>query len=169
MVLSFPGRRLRGLELVSFALAFALALLAQEGQATLQSCVFEADGWVCRYRVPEAIYRPLAPTPSPPATVAPAPVDVAPATAAPAPDREAARRARLISRCAEADWLSLCTPDDRREAKALKAQAEAQTALRLEVTALAAKDQCPDAIRVALEGGDLDLAREIRAFCAPAN
>ena len=169
MVLSFPGRRLRGLELVSFALAFALALPAQGGQATLQSCVFEADGWVCRYRVPEAIYRPLAPTPSPPATVAPAPVDVAPATAAPAPDREAARRARLISRCAEANWLSLCTPDDRREAKALKAQAEAQTALRLEVTALAAKDQCPDAIRVALEGGDLDLAREIRAFCAPAN
>lgn len=153
---------------MSFALAFALALLAQEGQATLQSCVFEADGWVCRYRVPEAIYRPQAPTPAPPATVAPAPVDVAPAIA-PAPDREAARRARLISRCAEADWLSLCTPDDRREAKALKAQAEAQTALRLEVTALAAKDQCPDAIRVALEGGDLDLAREIRAFCAPAN
>ncbi|MDP2226331.1 MAG: hypothetical protein Q8J78_02510, partial [Moraxellaceae bacterium] len=82
---------------------------------------------------------------------------------------EAARRARLISRCADANWLSLCTPNERREAKALKAEAEAQAALRLEVTSLAAKDQCPDAIRVALEGGDLDLAREIRAFCAPVD
>jgi len=149
---------------VSLALAFALALMAQEGQATLQSCVFEADGWVCRYRVPEAIYRPQAPIASAPD---PAPAASAPAAAAPAPDREAARRARLISRCAEANWLSLCTPDDRREAKALKAQAEARPALRREVTALAAKDQCPDAVRVALEGGDLDLAREIRVFCAP--
>ncbi|MAK81536.1 hypothetical protein [Phenylobacterium sp.] len=148
---------------MSLAVAFALALLAQEGQATLQSCVFEAEGWVCRYRVPEAIYRPEAPA-QPPAQ---APEPARDAAAAPAPDREAIRRARLISRCADASWLSLCTPDDRREAKALKAQAEAKAALRLEVTTLAAKDQCPEAIRVALEGGDLDLAREIRAFCAP--
>jgi hypothetical protein len=148
---------------VSLAVAFALALLAQEGQATLQSCVFEADGWVCRYRVPEAIYRPETPTQVPPQAPEPA-RDVATPSA---PDREAVRRARLISRCADASWLSLCTPDDRREAKALKAQAEAKAALRLEVTTLAAKDQCPEAVRVALEGGDLDLAREIRAFCAP--
>lgn len=150
---------------MSLAVAFALALLAQEGQATLQSCVFEADGWVCRYRVPEAIYRPEAPVQAPAQTPEPA-SNVAPP---PAADREAIRRARLISRCAEASWLSLCTPDDRREAKALKAQAEAKAALRLEVTTLAAKDQCADAVRVALEGGDLDLAREIRAFCAPAD
>lgn len=148
---------------MSLAVAFALALLAQEGQATLQSCVFEAEGWVCRYRVPEAIYRPEAPLQAP--AQEPARATAPP----PAPDVESVRRARLISRCAEANWLSLCTPDDRREAKALKAQAEAKAALRLEVTTLAAKDQCPDAIRTALEGGDLDLAREIRAFCAPAN
>lgn len=151
---------------MSLAVAFALALLAQEGQATLQSCVFEAEGWVCRYRVPEAIYRPEA-TVQQPAQTAVAPRSAPAATSAPAPDVEAIRQSRLISRCAEASWLSLCTPDDRREAKALKAQAEARAALRLEVTTLAAKDQCPDAIRTALEGGDLDLAREIRAFCAP--
>ncbi|MDP1875222.1 hypothetical protein [Phenylobacterium sp.] len=153
---------------MSLAFAFALALLAQEGQATLQSCVFEADGWVCRYRVPEAIYRPQTPLPAPGPPLTPAP-ETTQEPSGPAPDAEAARRARLISRCAEANWLSLCTPDDRREAKALKAQAETKAALRLEVTTLAAKDQCPDAVRVALEGGDLDLAREIRAFCTPAN
>ena len=150
---------------MSIALAFALALLAQEGQATLQSCVFEAEGWVCRYRVPEAIYRPEAPATAPATPDQP----VRETVTAPAPDREAARRAKLIHRCAEANWLSLCTPDDRREAKALKAEADAKAALRLEVTTLAAKDQCPEAIRVALEGGDLDLAREIRAFCAPVD
>ncbi len=154
--------------MVLIASAFALTLLAQEGRATLQSCVLEADGWVCRYRAPEAIYRlqpvtPLpAPAPGPPAAPPPEPPRVS-------ADAEAARQARLISRCADAHWLSLCTPDDRREAKALQARAAAREALRREVASLVAKDQCPEAVKVALEGGDFDLAREIRAFCAPSN
>ncbi|WP_333587866.1 hypothetical protein, partial [Phenylobacterium sp.] len=40
------------------AFALALMLVGQEGQATLQSCVLEAEGWVCRYRVPDTILRP---------------------------------------------------------------------------------------------------------------
>lgn len=158
--------------MVLIASAFALALLAQESQATLQSCVFEADGWVCRYRVPDAIYRPelAVPLPAPvlPPVSAPAPAPVSDLPQA-APDEEAVRQARLISRCADAHWLSLCTPDDRRQAKALQARALAREALRLEVAGLVAKDQCPEAIKTALEGGDLDLAKEIRAFCAPQN
>ena len=152
--------------MVLIASAFALALLAQESQATLQSCVFEADGWVCRYRVPEAIYRPelVAPVPTPVQPSNPV-IDLPQA----GPDEEALRQARLISRCADAHWLSLCTPDDRRQAKALQARALAREALRLEVAGLVAKDQCPEAIKTALEGGDLDLAKEIRAFCAPQN
>lgn len=152
--------------MVLIASAFALALLAQEGQATLQSCVFEADGWVCRYRVPEAIYRPepVAPLPAPATPTAPA---IEPSRTS--TDAEAVRQARLISRCADAHWLSLCTPDDRREAKALQARAQAREALRLEVASLVAKEQCSEAVKVALEGGDFDLAREIRAFCTPTN
>ncbi len=156
--------------MVLIASAFALALLTQGGQATLQSCVFEADGWVCRYRVPDAIYRPelAVPLPAPVQPPAPAPA-LAPVFDLPqtAPDEEAVRQARLISRCADAHWLSLCTPDDRRQAKALQARAMAREALRLEVAGLVAKDQCPEAVKAALEGGDLELAKEIRAFCAP--
>ncbi len=163
------------------ALAFGLLLLGQESQATLQSCVLEAEGWVCRYRVPDTIYRPMteteaaaaSPPQSAPLLTAPAeppladPAGItAPARADEAADAEAVRQARLMRRCADASWISLCTPGDRREAKALQAAAEARAALRLEVTTLAAQDQCDDAVRVALEGGDLSLAREIRAFCA---
>ncbi len=163
------------------ALAFGLLLLGQESQATLQSCVLEAEGWVCRYRVPDTIYRPMtdaeaaapAPPPSAPLLAAPPEPPAAESAniAAPDPldepsDAEAIRQARLIRRCAEASWVSLCTPGDRREAKALQEAADARAALRLEVTTLAAQDQCDDAVRVALEGGDLSLAREIRAFCA---
>ena len=161
------------------ALAFGLLLLGQESQATLQSCVLEAEGWVCRYRVPDTIYRPmtdqeaaaappqaapLLPPAGPPPTES---ADIAPSEPVGEPaDAETARQARLIRRCADASWISLCTPGDRREAKALQETAEARAALRLEVTTLAAQDQCDDAVRVALEGGDLSLAREIRAFCA---
>lgn len=167
------------------ALGFALALFAQAGdppasegsQATLQSCELEAEGWVCRYRVPDSFYRAapapsLAAAPAPPATEPPlAPVIASPPQdepLAPAADPEAVRQAKLIRRCADASWLSLCTPGDRREANALKAAAEAREALRLSVTKLAADGECEQAVRTALEGGDLDLARDIRAFCARA-
>ena len=168
------------------ALGLALALLAQEAsppaetgsEATLQSCELEAEGWVCRYRVPDSFYRAapapsLAAAPPPPALMAPpAPAPTSALTAdadpdAPTLEAEAARQARLVRRCADASWLSLCTPGDRREAKALKEAADAREALRLKVTNLAAEGQCEAAVKAALEGGDLDLARDIRSFCAP--
>ncbi|MDO8408683.1 MAG: hypothetical protein Q7S93_01265 [Phenylobacterium sp.] len=157
------------------ALAFGLLLLGQESQATLQSCVLEAEGWVCRYRVPDTIYRPMtdqdAAAASPPQSaplLPPAdPANIAATGPVGEPSgAEAIRQARLIRRCAEASWMSLCTPGDRREARALQDAADARAALRLEVTTLAAQDQCDAAVRTALEGGDLPLAREIRAFCA---
>ena len=169
------------------ALGFALVLLAQEArspteagsEATLQSCVLEAEGWVCRYRVPDSFYRAapapsLAAAPPPPALTPSADAAVAPATppdittTEPLTDAEAARQARLIRRCADASWLSLCTPGDRREANALKEAAAAREALRLKVTKLTAEGECDSAVKAALEGGDLDLAREIRSFCARA-
>lgn len=170
------------------ALGLALALLAQEAgqpaesgsEATLQSCVLEAEGWVCRYRVPDSFYRAapapsLAAAPTPPEIARPTSPNLAlepelgpDTTAQPAADSEAARQARLIRRCADASWLSLCTPGDRREAKALKDAAEARDALRLKVTSLTADGECEAAVKTALEGGDLDLAREIRSFCARA-
>lgn len=167
------------------ALGFALALFAQAGdppapegsQATLQSCELEAEGWVCRYRVPDSFYR-AAPAPSLAAAPAPAAEDASPPptlsppsaaeTPPPVTDREAARQAKLVRRCADASWLSLCTPGDRREAKALKESAEAREALRLRVTNLAAEGDCAEAVKAALEGGDLALARDMRAFCSAA-
>lgn len=148
--------------LSSLALMIALAG-AQDSQAT--PCVFEKNAWVCRYQVPQGAVvpdtgravpvEPQAGQPPPPAR--PAVVISA---------KEADRQARLIRRCADASWLSLCTPDDRREAKALREASLAKEKLRLEVTNLAAHGQCPDAVKAALEGGDLGLARDIREFCS---
>jgi hypothetical protein len=146
-------------EPVLTSLAMTLALLAQDSPATLQSCVFENTGWVCRYRAEESAVELVPPT------VAPRLPDPRPK-----PDailtREEARQAKLIRRCADVSWMSLCTPGDRKEAKELKAAAEARIALRLKVTTLVADGRCPDAVGAALQGGDLALAREIREFCA---
>ena len=167
------------------AFALALMLVGQEGQATLQSCVLEAEGWVCRYRVPDTILRPDDPnvadtappvvviTPSqtsasPPAASPPAPA-LAPAAAESESVREAARQARLIRRCADASWMALCTPGDRREAKALRENELAKQELARQVTGLAAAGDCGGAVRAALEGGDLTLARQMRDFCADAS
>lgn len=170
------------------ALALGLLLIGQESQATLQSCKLEEEGWVCRYRVPDTILRPEGEAPAiaaPPLTLVappynvtlPATPDTATAPTQPEPEaaapdatptaREAVRQAKLIRRCADASWLSLCTPGDRREAKALQEAALAQEALERDVTSLAAKGDCEAAVRTALEGGDLTLAREIRDFCRP--
>lgn len=138
-----------------------LALLAQDNPAVLQSCVFEDTGWVCRYRAEESAVELVPPT------VAPRLPDPRPK---PKPDaaltKEETRQAKLIRRCADASWMSLCTPGDRKEARELKAAAEAKATLRLKVTTLVADDRCPDAVGAALQGGDLALAREIREFCA---
>lgn len=149
----------------------AAATSVPDGQATLQSCVLEASGWVCRYRLPQGVQAqsPTVILESGPAPVTGKPVEIHPSAIKPSKfpgdEAEQARRERLIRRCADASWMSLCTPGDRREAKALQEAAAASARLRLEVTTLASEGKCPQAVRTALQGGDLTLAREIREFC----
>lgn len=168
----------------------------EEAKATLQSCQMTDKGWVCHYQIPSTtIIRPLdssdttpsvtsAPTlPMTPLAMTPQPVEPAapqPAAAPPAAspsaalaiappvaphdaDAEHSRQTRLIARCADAKWYSPCLPGERTEAKLLR---DAAT-LRSKVTGLLSEQRCDEAIKVALEGGDLPLAREARAFCTP--
>lgn len=107
-----------------------------------------------------------APITTPPAT---APVAV---TADPGPIRPidtgvlTEREARLVSRCADAGWMSLCLPDDRRAARSLSDKQDAYLAVRREVTRLLSEDRCDAAVKAALDGGYLGLARETRDYCA---
>lgn len=148
--------------------AAAPARRETEAQATLQSCVMTPEGWVCNYRMPAVILRGVPPESviltDPPAITVPVPPTVSPppeiSTA------EADRQARLIARCADASWLSLCLPGDRREARILRDAANARAALRAEVTQLLSEERCDEARRTALAGGDLTLAWEVRNFCA---
>ncbi len=140
-------------------------------------------GWVCRYTIPTVTAVP-APSTAPASDMAvitpgaadqprilpapPLPSEAGPpAVAMLAPEPGAEAEARLILRCADASWLSLCLPGDRRRARALKEAADARTAQRLEVTRLLSEGQCDAAVRAALVAGDMNLAREARAFCAP--
>jgi len=154
-------------------LALAGAATAEDGQATLQSCEMTPSGWVCHYKMPPVT---LVGTPdgSPPAIIIPPVLPPAAAPAVPAAPpvtdedkAEASRQARLIARCADASWLALCLPGDRREARRLRDAATASTALRGRVTGLLSEGKCAEAVKVALAGADLALAREARAFCAP--
>lgn len=131
-------------------------------------CESTPAGWVCR--MPPVILRPGAPgsvviTDAPAVAVPPTtptldpPVEISSA--------EADRRARLIARCADASWLSLCLPDDRREARVLRDAAVARAALKTEVYRLLSENRCDDAVRAALAGADMTLAWEVRNFCAP--
>ena len=148
--------------------AAAPARRETEAQATLQSCETTPEGWVCNYRMPAVILRGVPPESviltDPPAITVPVPPTVSPppeiSTA------EADRQARLIARCADASWLSLCLPGDRREARILRDAANARAALRAEVTQLLSEERCDEARRTALAGGDLTLAWEVRNFCA---
>lgn len=147
---------------------------AQEAQATLQSCEMTPAGvWVCNYRMPSVILR-GAPPESVIMTDAPAIAVPVPPTVSSAPpplqitSAEADRQARLIARCADASWLSLCLPGDRREANILRDAANARAVLRGEVTRLLSEDRCEDARRAALAGGDMTLAWEVRNYCAPS-
>lgn len=148
---------------------------AQEARATLQSCEMTPAGWVCNYQMPAVILRPSAPgsvvMTDPPAISVPVPRTVpTPVPAAEINSAEADRQARLIARCADASWLSLCLPDDRREARILRDAAIARAALRDEVSRLLSESRCDEAVRAALAGGDMALASEVRNrnFCAPA-
>lgn len=153
----------------------------EEAKATLQSCQMTDKGWVCHYQIPSTtIIRPLegageepavAAAPSLPLTPAPAePAAAKPPAPAAAPHddaAEASRQTRLIARCADAKWYSPCLPGERTEARMLRDAAHNATALRGKVTTLLSEQRCDEAIKAALEGGDLPLAREARAFCAP--
>lgn len=146
----------------------------QDGRATLQSCETTPAGWVCNYQMPAVILRPSLPgsvvMTDPPAISVPVPPTV-PTLSAPVEisSAEADRQARLIARCADASWLSLCLPDDRREARILRDAAVARTALIGEVTRLLSEGRCDEAVRAALAGGNMALASQVRNlnFCAP--
>jgi hypothetical protein len=150
--------------MILLLLALADAQTGQDGRATLQSCEMTPGGWVCRYRMPPVTL--LGTADSAPPLIVSRPPEAAGAPASDADRAEAARQARLIANCADASWLSLCLPGDRREARRLRDEANARAALRTKVTGLLAEDQCAEAVKTALTGGDLALAREARAFCA---
>jgi len=163
-----------------------LALIAttpapQAVQATLESCAMEQGRWVCRYQVPSIEIIPFT-GPGPgsgvelttragaEATTVP---DAAPAETVPLADTVPSetgilteREARLVARCADAGWVSLCLPDDRRAARSLRDRQVAYQTVQRSVTGLLAEDRCDDAIKAALDGGYLGLAREARDFCA---
>ncbi|MFY8143262.1 MAG: hypothetical protein ACOVMT_05200 [Caulobacter sp.] len=164
-------------------LLLMLALLqasapAEETRATLQSCQMTDKGWVCHYQMPtEMTVKPL--EGQPPVMAPPLSVELAPAARAkPAVDKPAeapapetttdlSRQTRLIARCGDAKWYSPCLPGERKEAQLLRETAAKSAALRGKVTALLSENRCDEAVKAALEGGDLPLAREARAFCAP--
>ena len=158
---------------------------SQEAKATLQSCETIDNRWVCHYQIPQAtIVRPLDPAPPstmvmPPSTTTtttpdPAPQPTQSASLPPAPvvapsdsRVEAARQTRLIARCADAKWYSPCLPGERKEAQILREAALNAATLRGSVTTLLSEKRCDDAVKTALEGGDLGLAREAREFSEP--
>ena len=76
------------------------------------------------------------------------------------------RETQLVARCADAGWVSLCMPDDRRAARTLRDKQTAYLAVRREVTRLLGEERCEAAVRSALDGGYLSLARETREYCA---
>jgi len=151
---------------------------SQETKATLQSCETTDKGWVCHYQIPQAtIVRPLE---APPSTMVPTPAATLtdptsqpPQSQPPAPviapvdsRAEAARQTRLIARCADAKWYSPCLPGERKEAQILREAALNAATLHSKVTTLLSEKRCDDAVKTALEGGDMALAREAREFCA---
>lgn len=135
-------------------------------------CESTPQGWVCR--MPPVILRPSPPgsggatDPSANSAVPPSVPDLA--NPAEINTAEADRQARLIARCADASWLSLCLPDDRREARALRDAAVARAALRREVYQMLSENRCEDAMRTALASADTALILEVRTLnvCAPA-
>lgn len=125
------------------------------------------SGWICRYQIPSVAAVPVTALSQPPAAGR-APVEAVQPTAGTESSALAEAEARLILRCAEASWLSLCLPGERRQARVLRDAARAREERRIEVGRLLGENRCEEAIRLALAGGDLDLAREARGFCALA-
>ena len=134
-------------------------------RATLQGCAMEEGRWVCRYQMPEI--RIVEGSPQTLSTAQGAALPVAPAGEV-RPDVGALtdQEKALVVRCADAGWLSLCLPADRRRARELREANLAYEASRKDVTDLLAQGRCDAAVTKALEAGHLNLAREARAFCA---
>lgn len=152
--------------MISLLLALAGAAPPEGQHATLQACEMTASGWVCRYTIPAVTLLDAANAPPPMVTLAPTLQTLPPTPTTPS-NGEAARQARLIANCADAGWMSLCLPKDRREARRLKDAAAASAALRTQVTLLLSENRCPEAVKTALVAGDMPLAREAREFCLP--
>lgn len=133
-------------------------------------CETTAAGWVCR--MPAVILRPSPPGTAPltdtqtnAGATPPSVLTLAPPTEI--SSAEADRQARLIARCADASWYSLCLPGDRREARILRDAAAARAELRGQVMQLLSENKCDEAVRAALAGADMALAWQVRNFCAP--
>ncbi len=133
-------------------------------QAVTATCSMTSEGYICRFPAWPASTGATG-IPADATLMEPRPFDLAPMRT-PEEIAEAQRQERLINRCADAPWYSLCLPEDRREARRLRDAALARTALRGEVTQLLSENRCEDAVRTALAGGDMDLARDARDFCA---
>lgn len=153
--------------ILTLLMSLVAGSVPQNEPAMLRSCEMTTEGWVCIYRIPQITAVPERGTTvtsvSPEMNMAYPPLIATPT--APVIDPVELEESRLIRRCAEASWLSLCTPGERRQARLLRDAAEVRAALRLSVTRLLGDQQCDAAVRTALRGGDLDLAREARAFC----
>lgn len=154
--------------MMTVILGLVAGALPQSEQAMLRSCEMTPEGWICVYRIPAitAVPERGSTVPGTPPEMDMAVPTLIPPPAPPAIDPVALEEARLIRRCAEATWLSLCTPGERRQARLLRDAANVRAALRRDVTRLLGEQRCEDAVRAALRGGDLDLAREARSFCA---
>ncbi|MFC5344260.1 hypothetical protein ACETK8_00145 [Brevundimonas staleyi] len=115
---------------------------------------------------PVTVTPPVAPPTSPTPT---APAPMAAAEAGPIRPIDSGvlteRENQLVARCADAGWMSLCLPDDRREARTLRDKQTAYLAVRREVTRLLGEERCDAAVRTALDGGYMGLARETREYC----
>ena len=81
---------------------------------------------------------------------------------------EQERELGYIPGCASRFWLlAECSRRQHDEAVAGLARRDSLAALRIVVTQKLADGDCPGAVRAALEGGEMGLAREARDFCQP--
>lgn len=157
------------------ALTLAASLAIQQAQpqgqpqtqpqsATLESCEYIDERWVCRYRLPDIQLVDGGSAPPVPIT-APVP-QVVSAPASPDPGVLSQAETDLVARCADAGWVSLCFPAQRTEARRLRDQARAYDEARQRVGVLIGEGDCQAALTYALNGGYLGLARESQGLCA---
>jgi hypothetical protein len=133
----------------------------QPQAATLESCEFVDERWVCRYRLPDIQ---LVDGGSAPPVPVPLPQPV-PAPTSPDPGVLSQAETELVARCADAGWVSLCFPAQRTEARRLRDQARAYDEARQRVGVLIGEGDCRAALTFALNGGYLGLARESQGLC----